>query len=120
MEVIPRQLCENAGFDATDVLNKLRQKHATGSEGSMFGVDIATGGIVNTYNAFVWEPSLVKMNAIVAATEAACMILSVDETIRNPRSDSSDGQAAANAMAGRGMGGMPRGRGRGRGRGMRR
>lgn len=28
LEVIPRQLCDNAGFDATDVLNKLRQKHA--------------------------------------------------------------------------------------------
>ena len=28
LEVIPKQLCENAGFDATDVLNKLRQKHA--------------------------------------------------------------------------------------------
>ena len=28
LEVIPRQLCSNAGFDATDVLNKLRQKHA--------------------------------------------------------------------------------------------
>lgn len=30
LEVIPRQLCENAGFDATNILNKLRQKHATG------------------------------------------------------------------------------------------
>lgn len=29
-EVIPRQLCENAGFDATNILNKLRQKHAEG------------------------------------------------------------------------------------------
>lgn len=28
LEVIPRQLCDNAGFDATDILNKLRQKHA--------------------------------------------------------------------------------------------
>lgn len=28
MQIIPRQLCDNAGFDATDVLNKLRQKHA--------------------------------------------------------------------------------------------
>ena len=28
LEVIPRQLCENAGFDATDLLNKLRMKHA--------------------------------------------------------------------------------------------
>jgi len=30
MEVIPRQLCDNAGFDATNILNKLRQKHAKG------------------------------------------------------------------------------------------
>jgi len=30
-EVIPRQLCENAGFDATDILNKLREKHAKGN-----------------------------------------------------------------------------------------
>lgn len=29
-EVIPRQLCENAGFDATNILNKLRQSHAQG------------------------------------------------------------------------------------------
>ncbi len=31
LEAIPRQLCENAGFDATNILNKLRQKHAEGS-----------------------------------------------------------------------------------------
>ena len=31
LEIIPRQLCENAGFDATDILNKLRQKHAKGT-----------------------------------------------------------------------------------------
>lgn len=27
LEVIPRQLADNAGFDSTDILNKLRQKH---------------------------------------------------------------------------------------------
>ena len=32
LEVIPRQLCENAGFDATNILNKLRQKHAEGKQ----------------------------------------------------------------------------------------
>jgi T-complex protein 1 subunit eta len=31
LEVIPRQLCDNAGFDATNILNKLRQKHAEGN-----------------------------------------------------------------------------------------
>ncbi|KAJ1692675.1 hypothetical protein LUZ63_009373 [Rhynchospora breviuscula] len=41
LEVIPRQICDNAGSDATDVLNKLRQKHASG-EGANYGVDINT------------------------------------------------------------------------------
>ena len=44
LEVIPRQLCDNAGFDATDVLNKLRQKHALkDGSGKSFGVDVNTG-----------------------------------------------------------------------------
>ena len=116
LEVIPKQLCENAGFDATDLLNKLRQRHASpNGDGKLYGVDVNTGGLIDTYAAFIWEPSLVKINAIRAATEAACLVLSVDETVRNPKSET-DGQGAANAMAARGMGG----RGRGRGRGMRR
>ncbi|KAE9448217.1 hypothetical protein C3L33_19884, partial [Rhododendron williamsianum] len=90
LEVIPRQLCDNAGFDATDVLNKLRQKHAlhTG-EGAPYGVDINTGGIADNYANFVWEPAVVKINAINAATEAACLVLSVDETVKNPKFPSS-------------------------------
>ncbi len=65
LEVIPRQLCANAGFDATDVLNLLRQKHAAADgSGRNFGVDVNTGGVVDTFEAFVWEPTLVKMNAI--------------------------------------------------------
>lgn len=32
LEVIPRQLCDNAGFDSTNILNKLRQKHAQGNK----------------------------------------------------------------------------------------
>lgn len=28
LEIIPRQLCDNAGFDATNILNQLRAKHA--------------------------------------------------------------------------------------------
>ncbi|KAK6119472.1 hypothetical protein DH2020_046788 [Rehmannia glutinosa] len=112
LEVIPRQLCDNAGFDATDVLNKLRQKHALPSgEGAPYGVDINTGGIADSFANFVWEPAVVKINAINAATEAACLVLSVDETVKNPKSESAQGEAAASAMGGRG---------RGRGRGMRR
>ena len=62
--------------------------------------------IANNFEKFVWEPALVKVNMISAATEAACLILSVDETVRNK-------QAEKPEM------GLPRGRGRGRGRGRR-
>ena len=79
LEVIPRQLCDNAGFDATDVLNRLRVEHKKGNIWA--GVDFVNEGIANNMEKFVWEPSLVKVNAISAATEAACLILSVDETI---------------------------------------
>lgn len=32
LEVIPRQLCDNAGFDSTNILNRLRQLHSQGME----------------------------------------------------------------------------------------
>lgn len=85
LEIIPRQLCENAGFDAIDVVNDLRAKHATGHK--WYGVDIENGSVADNFAAMVWEPSILKENALASATEAACMILSVDETVRNPKSE---------------------------------
>ena len=61
-------------------------KHATGEK--WYGVDVdGTTGVRDNMEAFVWEPSLVKTNAISSAIEAACLILSVDETVRNPQSE---------------------------------
>merc|ERR1712038_2138046 len=101
-EVIPRTLCDNAGFDANNILSKLRQKHADKEvDGSNFGVDIKTENIADNFDACVLEPALVKINAITAASEATCVILSVDQTIKHPKA------------AQEGMGGMPQGRGRG-------
>jgi len=111
LEVIPRQLSENAGFDSTNILNQLRQSHATGDK--WMGVDINNESICDTFESFVWEPVIVKTNAINAATQAANVILSVDETVRNPKSQENSGGP------GMGRGGMGRGRGGMRG-GMRR
>merc|ERR1719436_574706 len=83
-EVIPRQLATNAGFDATDIVNELRFKHARNNRNA--GVDIENERTYDTFENFVWEPSLSKRSSIAAACEAACTILGVDETIRNPRS----------------------------------
>lgn len=84
LEVIPRQLCDNAGFDGTDILNKLRMNHAKGDTWS--GVDFEKEGTTDTLEKFVWEPALVKINALQSAVEAACVILSVDETVKNEQS----------------------------------
>ncbi|KAL6056335.1 T-complex protein 1 subunit eta [Balamuthia mandrillaris] len=100
LEVIPRQIAENAGFDSTDILNKLRQRHAQ-EGGTWFGVDIRNEDICNTYDSFVWEPSLVKHNSITAATEAACLVLSVDETIKNAKPQEDDTPAPAPSRGGR-------------------
>ncbi|CEP60047.1 chaperonin-containing T-complex subunit CCT7 LALA0_S01e01794g [Lachancea lanzarotensis] len=84
LEVIPRQLCENAGLDATDILNRLRMAHSKGEQ--WFGVDFDAESIGDNFAKFVWEPALVKINALSSATEATNLILSVDETIKNKES----------------------------------
>ena len=96
LEVIPRQLCDNAGFDSTDILSALRRKHTQDADGKWYGVDINNGSICDTFATGVWEPSDNKMNSFDAATEAACVILSIDETIVAPRSQ--DPGAAASGM----------------------
>ncbi|PSN56289.1 T-complex protein 1 subunit eta [Blattella germanica] len=98
LEVIPRQLCDNAGFDATNILNKLRQKHAQGQ--CWYGVDINKEDISDNFELCVWEPAVVKINALTAACEAASLVLSVDETIKNPKS----GDGPQGPPMGRGMG----------------
>ena len=85
LEIIPRQICDNAGLDATDILNKLRMRHAQGDLWS--GVDVDAEGVQDNMKHYVWEPALVKTNAISSAVDAACLILSVDETVRNPQSE---------------------------------
>jgi T-complex protein 1 subunit eta len=106
LEVIPRQLCDNAGLDSTDILSALRKKHAQeGEDACWYGVDIENGGITDTFQLGVWEPSDNKMNSLEAATEAACVILSIDETIISPKSQDPGAQASGQ-MGGGGGGGM--------------
>lgn len=57
--------------------------------------------IADNLEACVWEPAIVKINALTAASEAACLVLSVDETIKNPKSGGGD---AGQMPVGRGMG----------------
>ncbi len=93
-EIIPRQLSDNCGLDTPAVMNKLRRKHAV--DGAIWaGVDITSAsGVGNNFDKFVWEPALVKSNMVSAATEAAVMILSVDETVKAPVPEDKNGGPA--------------------------
>jgi len=102
LEIIPRQVAENAAFDSSEILIRLRAAHA--AEDCTMGVDVSTEGITDTFRSYVWEPVQVRRNALHAATEAACLILSIDETVKNPgRVDPSDHRPARAGGAGMGM-----------------
>ena len=49
-------------------------------------MDINKEDISDNFEMCVWEPAVVKINALTAASEAAGLVLSVDETIKNPKS----------------------------------
>lgn len=42
-------------------------------------------GVCDTFESGVWEPTINKRNSLRSATEAACLILSIDETVKNPQ-----------------------------------
>lgn len=73
-------LVENAGLDPIDLLMKLRSLHENESN-KWIGVDLYVGQPANMWDKGVIEPAVVKMNAIKAATEAATLILRIDDLI---------------------------------------
>ncbi|RQW81098.1 MAG: thermosome subunit [Methanothrix sp.] len=99
MEVIPKTLAENAGLDQIDTLVALRSAHEKGMKTA--GLDMDTGKPVDMLKLGVVEPLRVKTQAISSATEAAVMILRIDDVIASK----SGGPGGAGGMPG-GMGGM--------------
>ncbi|MGZ0747913.1 thermosome subunit alpha [Haloparvum sp. AD34] len=112
LEVIPRTLAENAGLDPIDSLVDLRSRHASGEFGA--GLDAYTGEVIDMEEEGVVEPLRVKTQAIESATEAATMILRIDDVIaagelKGGGSDSGGdegGPGGAPGGMGGGMGGM--------------
>jgi len=84
MEIIPRALTENAGFDPIDVLAELRSAHDK-EDGKYKGVNVFTGKVVNSLENGVVEPIVVKIQAIKSAAESAAMILRIDDVISSTR-----------------------------------
>ncbi len=80
LESIPVALAENGGMDAIDVLVELRAKHSEKGNES-YGVDVINGKVADMKKIGVLEPTKVKRQAIASATEAARLILRIDDII---------------------------------------
>jgi chaperonin GroEL (HSP60 family) len=90
LEFIPRTLAENSGMDAIDTLVALRAKH--GSAGNVsWGIDVFEAKIADVKATGVLEPAKVKRQAIASASEAARMILRIDDMISSKSKSSSSG-----------------------------
>jgi thermosome len=80
LEAIPKTLAENAGLEQIDILVALRTAHEK-PKGQYMGVDVFTGEVADMQKKGVIEPLSVKQQAIKSASEAASMILRIDDVI---------------------------------------
>jgi len=85
LEVIPTALAENAGLDPIDVLIELRQAHKQGKKYA--GINVFSGKVVDMKKEKVLEPIRVGRQAISSATDAAVMILRIDDVIASKGGD---------------------------------
>jgi thermosome len=99
LEIVPRTLAENAGLDPIDTLIDMRKAHKSGKKN--WGLNVYTGKVVDMTKEQVIEPIRVGKQAIESATDAAVMILRIDDVI------------ASKGSAGGPPGGMPGGGGYG-------
>ena len=93
LETIPLTIAENAGMDPIDTMANLRAKQNQGRKWT--GIDARNTKIADMLSIDVVEPVAVKEQIVKSATEAACMILRIDDVI------------AVSGGPGGGGGGMP-------------
>jgi len=79
LETVPVTLTENAGLDPIDVLSELRARHEKGE--TWTGIEVHSGKVQDMTQVGVFEPLAVKKQIIKSATEAASMILKIDDVI---------------------------------------
>lgn len=101
LESIPLALAENAGMSLVDAQAELRSKSQTTGK-PRFGIDVFKGKIVDLSSRDIYEPLAVKNQIINSGTEAACMILRIDDII-----SAGAPKGGSTPPEGGGYGGMP-------------
>jgi T-complex protein 1 subunit beta len=73
-------LADNAGFDSSELVTRLRAAHATGE--SRTGLDLRNGELADAREMGVIESFKAKSAVLSSAAEAAEMVLRVDNIFR--------------------------------------
>lgn len=79
---IPATIADNAGLDSADIVSTLRAAHGADPTSTRQGVDVIAGGAGDMERLGIYESYKVKKQVLLSATEAAEMILRVDDIIR--------------------------------------
>ena len=79
LEIIPRVLAENSGFDPVDTILSLSAEQA--KNGSWIGLNIFDGSSEDMEKSGVLEPSFVFRQSIIEATEAVISVLRIDDIL---------------------------------------
>ncbi|MDG6218239.1 MAG: TCP-1/cpn60 chaperonin family protein, partial [Candidatus Thermoplasmatota archaeon] len=103
IEIVPKTLSENAGLDPIDMMLEIRNAHSKGQKYA--GINVLQGKVDDMIKQKVVEPLRVSLQEILAASEAATMILRIDDVIASKGGGDGGGMPPG---AG-GMGGMPPG-----------
>ncbi|MDR7664620.1 thermosome subunit alpha [Methanosarcina sp. Z-7115] len=87
LDEIPRTIARNGGLDTINSIVNLRAKHA---ENKNAGLNINTGAAEDMFEKGIVDPLRVKVNSIKAGSEAAVMVLRVDDILRAQSSSMPD------------------------------
>ncbi|KAJ3017405.1 hypothetical protein NUW54_g589 [Trametes sanguinea] len=80
LRMIPTILADNAGYDSSDLVAKLRAAHYEGRTDA--GLDMNQGTVGSMVQLGVTESYKLKRQVVLSASEAAEMILRVDDILR--------------------------------------
>ena len=105
LESIPLALAENAGMDPIDTLATLRSRQMRDEKWT--GIDVMRARVSNMKSGDIVEPLAVKRQVVSAATEAACMVLRIDDVVVTAKSPSPPPGGEGGGMGGGMPGGMP-------------
>lgn len=80
LRMMPMHIADNAGYDSTELCSQLRAKHNEGHHS--WGLEMEKGAIADMCEYGIREAFKVKQQVLLSASEAAEMILRVDDIVQ--------------------------------------